>query len=101
MPKGSAASDLARQARFVFKGTVRKLKAATIADINDKSNTVVVRVDEIVHAPEDMSYFGGHEITVQLSRPNRLRHSAHTMHCGLKPAFRSRRCPTALAIRKA
>ena len=67
MPKGSAASDLARQARFVFKGTVRKLKAATIADIKDKSKTVVVRVDEIVQAPEEMSYFGGHEITVQLS----------------------------------
>src|SRR6267143_6192909 len=67
MPKGPTANELARQARFVFKGTVRKLKAATIPDIKDKSSTVIVRVDEIVHAPEEMSYFGGHEITVQLS----------------------------------
>jgi hypothetical protein len=67
MPKGSSANKLAREARFVFKGTVRKLKAATIPDIKDKSSTVIVTVDEIIHAPEEMSYFGGHEITVQIS----------------------------------
>jgi hypothetical protein len=73
MPSGSGRDDLARQARFVFKGTVRKLRAATIPDIKDKSGTVIVRVDEIVHAPEEMSYFAGHEITVQLSGKKKVK----------------------------
>jgi hypothetical protein len=67
MPKSSGSDDLTRQARFVFKGTVQKLKATTIPDIEDTSGTAIVRVDQIVHAPEALSQFGGHDITVQLS----------------------------------
>jgi len=67
MPASSKADALAQQARFVFKGTVQKLRASTVPDIKDKSGTVIVRVDEIIHAPEELSYFSGHDITVQLS----------------------------------
>ena len=67
MPASSEADALAQQARFVFKGTVQKLRASTLPDIKDKSGTVIVRVDEIIQAPEELSHFTGHDITVQLS----------------------------------
>jgi hypothetical protein len=73
MPKSSSSDDLTRQARFVFKGTVQKLKAATIPEIEDTSGTAIVRVDQIVHAPEALGQFGGHDITVQLSGKKKMK----------------------------
>jgi hypothetical protein len=73
MPKSSSSDDLTKQARFVFKGTVQKLKATTIPDIEDTSSTAIVRVDQIVHAPEALSQFGGHDITVQLSGKKKMK----------------------------
>lgn len=67
MPNSSNTDDLTRRARFVFKGTVQKMSATTISDIKDKSRTAIVRVDQIIHAPEALSHFAGHDITVQLS----------------------------------
>jgi hypothetical protein len=67
MPDTSDSEALAKQARFVFKGTVQKMKATTIPDIEDTSSTAVVRVEQIVHAPESLSHFAGQDITVQLS----------------------------------
>jgi len=66
MPRGSGHEELARQARFVFKGTVQKLKAATMRDVKVDARTATVRVDEIIHAPEALSNFTGKNITVQL-----------------------------------
>jgi hypothetical protein len=73
MPKSSSSDDLTKQARFVFKGTVQKLKAATIPEIEDKSRTAIVRVDQIIRAPEALSHFAGHEITVQLSGKKKMK----------------------------
>jgi len=73
MPASSKADALAQQGRFVFKGTVQKLRASTLPDIKDKSGTVIVRVDEIIHAPEELSYFSGHDITVQLSGKKKVK----------------------------
>jgi hypothetical protein len=66
MPKDSRHEELAQQARFVFKGTVQKLKAATMRDVKVDARTATVRVDEIIHAPESLSNFAGKNITVQL-----------------------------------
>ncbi len=66
MPASSRAENLAQQARFVFKGTVKKLKAATMAEVPVTDRTVVVRVDEVVHAPETLSHYAGKDITVEL-----------------------------------
>jgi len=66
MPASSRAEDLAQQARFVFKGTVKKLKAATMAEVPVTDRTIVVRVDEVIHAPETLSHYAGKDITVEL-----------------------------------
>src|ERR1051325_10853961 len=66
MPNVPNVEQLARQARFVFKGTVIKLKGATMKEIPVNDRTAVVRVDEIVQAPPALSELTGQEITVQL-----------------------------------
>lgn len=68
MPDRSKADELAQQARFVFNGTVKKLKAATLPEIKkaDRERTVVVRVDQVLHAPPVFSGRTGQDITVQL-----------------------------------
>src|SRR3954471_5678985 len=65
------------QARFVFLGTVRRLGAATMDRVPDKSNAIVVRVDDIKRGPDVGNDFKGREITVQTSgdRQFRLRQS--------------------------
>ena len=66
MAKSSKAETLASQATFIFKGTVKKLKAATIQGVPVTEKTVVVSVDEVVRAPELLQSFAGSDITVQL-----------------------------------
>ena len=58
---------LARQARFVFVGTVQKLRAANVAEVDDKARTVVVRVDRVEKGPESMAAYVGRDITVKLA----------------------------------
>ena len=52
---------------FVFKGTVKKLKSATMKTVAVDSKTVVVSVDQLIEAPPDLAAYVGQEITVQLS----------------------------------
>ena len=44
MPASSKAEVLAQQARFIFKGTVQKLKAANMPGVPVNDRTAVVRV---------------------------------------------------------
>ena len=67
MASSSSPDALAQEARFVFKGTVQKLKAATMREIPVDDRTVVVRVDEVIHAPEVLSHYAGQNITVLLA----------------------------------
>jgi len=62
--------ELAGKARFVFRGTVQQLNAATMREVADKSNTAIVRVDQTIQAPKAMSHYDGQEITVQLANPS-------------------------------
>ena len=66
MPKDSDITELTHLARFVFKGTVLKIKGATMKDVPVNNRTVIVRVDAIIQAPEALSEVTGSEITVQL-----------------------------------
>lgn len=67
MAKKAAAAAEAEQASFVFQGTVKTLKAATMSEVPVSDRTVVVRVDRLIQAPEALSDYAGHEITVQLA----------------------------------
>ena len=59
-------SDLAKQATFVFEGTVRKLRTATVPDVPVDDRTAVVHVDRVAKAPAALAGYGGQDITVQL-----------------------------------
>ena len=67
MPNKEDKASLRQQASFVFKGTVLKLRATATAGIPRSDRTVVVRVDEIIRAPETLAQYNGQEITVQLA----------------------------------
>lgn len=72
MPTTSSPEDLADQARFVFRGKIEKLNAATLPEVRDTSKTAVVRVEETIHAPKALSHYTGQSITVQLVDPSEL-----------------------------
>src|SRR5215467_15119388 len=65
MPARKAAQT--EKPTFVFKGTIKKLKSATMKTVAVDSNTVVVTVDQLIEAPPDLAAYAGQEITVQLS----------------------------------
>jgi hypothetical protein len=58
---------LADKAKFVFQGTVKTAKAATLKQVQVSNRTLVVRVDRVIHAPDALSDYAGQEITVQLA----------------------------------
>jgi hypothetical protein len=66
MAADAIAEDLAGQSRFSFRGTVQKLGAVTMPQISVTDRTVVVRVEEVIHAPEALGNWTGKEITVLL-----------------------------------
>ncbi|HEY0068890.1 MAG TPA: hypothetical protein VGE04_02880 [Chloroflexia bacterium] len=61
------AEDLARESKFIFTGTVISSGATTLASVTPDKNTLIVRIDNILQAPEILTDFTGKEITVQLS----------------------------------
>src|SRR5690349_8468323 len=67
MPSSSRNSPQAPAAAFVFKGTLKKLRGATMAIIPVDEQTAIVRVDEILTAPDAFAGYTGQEITVRLS----------------------------------
>jgi hypothetical protein len=76
MPERTASEQ---QARFVFRGTVQKLKASTIPDAKGVERTAIVRVDEVIRAPEALSDYAGHEITVDLAGRQKLKAGQQAM----------------------
>ena len=60
-------SDPSIDATFLFKGTIREVKAATIPDVPVDKHTIVAMVDQVLEAPSNLARIGGHRVTVQLS----------------------------------
>ena len=73
MPTTISETALARRARLIFLGTVLRLNAATIREIEDKRRTVVARLDEIEKGPPMMAAHVGREITVKLATGEKAR----------------------------
>jgi len=57
----------APQANFIFQGTIQKLKAAAMENVPIDDRTAVVRVDQIIEAPQAMAGYEGQNITVRLA----------------------------------
>src|SRR3982074_3201212 len=60
----SALREWAGQSKFIFRGTVRRENAATMASVPPEAGTAVVLVDEVVKAPQALSGIAGREITL-------------------------------------
>jgi hypothetical protein len=73
MPTTFSPEELAEKARFVFRGRVEKLNAATLPEVRDTSNTGVVRVEETIQSPKSLSHYTGQSITVQFADPAEMK----------------------------
>src|SRR5262245_52185258 len=57
---------------FIFKGTVKKLKSATMKEVPVDKNTAIVTVDQVIEAPADLANYDGQDLTVQLSGSHKV-----------------------------
>ena len=55
------------EAQFVFRGTVLERGTATMAEVDVSDETIVVRVEDVLHGVEMLHDFTGQAITVKLS----------------------------------
>ena len=67
MATKSKIADEASKPTFVFKGTVQALKKATMKEVPVDDRTVIVTVDQVIEAPENLAKLAGQQVTVQLS----------------------------------
>jgi hypothetical protein len=91
--KRSDASDEAPP--FVFRGTVKKLRSATMKAVPVGDRTAVVHVEQVIEAPEAFAHYAGQDITVELagrakiSAGDELIFHAHSWMFGDSVAVRS------------
>jgi len=62
-----ANSDPSTDVTFLFKGTIREVKAATMPEVPIDKNTVVAMVDQVLEAPVTLAKMGGHRVTIRLT----------------------------------
>ena len=63
----------APDANFVFKGTIKKLKATTMKAAPASALTCIVNVNQIIEAPQNLAGYTGQDITVELSEKRPVR----------------------------
>ncbi len=66
MARKPSPNQAVADAKFVFKGTIKKSNASNLEQVPRASDTAIVHVDEIVHAPAALAKTLGHLITVKL-----------------------------------
>jgi hypothetical protein len=69
----SSTESLAEKSTVIFEGLVTQLHSTTIPEIPATDTMVVVRVEEIVHAPTNFPNLRGQQITVELAKPGAVR----------------------------
>jgi hypothetical protein len=72
----TANQEALAQASFIFRATVLKLKAATMASVPVTARTVIVHVDQVMQAPRLLAGYEGKDITVQLGQGPGLKKGA-------------------------
>ncbi len=65
--------ELADRSRFIFRGVVQRLGAATMPSVPVTTRTGVVRVEEVLSAPTELGDWTGQEITTQFLGRQRVR----------------------------
>lgn len=67
MAKKKAAGEADAPPPFVFQGTIKKVRAATMKEVPVSDRTAVVHVDEVISAPGSFTHYAGQDITVELA----------------------------------
>lgn len=67
MAAKSSITEEASKPTFVFKGTVQALKKATMKEVPVDDRTIIVTIDQVIEAPENLARLAGQQVTVQLS----------------------------------
>ena len=65
--RGKSKTKTAPDATFVFKGTIKKLKATTMKAAPVSARTCIVTIEEVLEAPQNLTSYAGQDITVELS----------------------------------
>jgi hypothetical protein len=73
MPAKSRRPEQSGQPTFIFKGTVQKLKSATMPQVPVDDRTIVATVDQVLEAPTNLAKLAGQQITVRLSGTAKVR----------------------------
>lgn len=60
-------------AKFIFRGTVEQINAATLPEITETQNCVVVKVNEVLETPPDFTDWTGRSITVLVKDAGKLK----------------------------
>jgi len=60
-------------ATFVFKGTIKKLKATTMKAAPASARTCIVTVNEVLEAPQNLTSYAGQDITVEFSERRQVK----------------------------
>ena len=63
----------APDAVFVFKGTIKQLKASNVKQAPASDRTAIVTVNQVIDAPANLAAYEGQDITVELSSPRKVR----------------------------
>ena len=66
MPDGEVL-DLMSRAGISFTGTVQRVGESRVAGVAADERTAVVRVDQVLHAPDALARLAGSDVTVQLA----------------------------------
>jgi hypothetical protein len=67
MARTTRQTETDQQPTFIFRGTIKKLKSATMKEVPVNERTAIVKVDQIIEAPSDLTGYNGVDVTVQLS----------------------------------
>lgn len=67
MPKKKTAGEADTTPPFVFRGTVKKVRAATMKEVPVSDRTAIVHVDEVIEAPGSFTHYAGQDVTVELA----------------------------------
>jgi hypothetical protein len=68
-PANATEDDLVKNASIIFRGTVEKVKAATLEEVDPTDETLVVKVDQVLHGTPAFRDYAGQAVTVQVTAP--------------------------------
>src|SRR5258708_37229097 len=61
--------DLVTKATFISRGTIQRLNASLVSAVPANAATAVVKVDEVLRAPQVLGSLNNSQVTVQLTAP--------------------------------